>query len=102
MDIKIIKQVILKPLISEKTLNAYKVNKVCTFWVDSKSTKKDISYSFKEVYGIEPKSITTVVQRKDKTTRNKKTYDAKTTRKYVKKAYINIGENKLDTFENIK
>lgn len=101
MEVLSKKQVILKPVLSEKSLTYYKNFKVCTFWVKSDATKKDIEYSFKAAFGIEPKAVRTVVQRKNRTVRNRKTYSAQEIRKYVKKAYINIGDSSLEIFESI-
>jgi ribosomal protein L23 len=95
------KQVILKPVLSEKSLTYYKNFKVCTFMVAPHATKKDIEFSFKQAFGIDAKAVRTVVQRKNRTVRNRKTYSANEIRTYVKKAYINIGESSLDIFESI-
>jgi len=93
-------QVILRPVLSEKSLLSYNKDRVCTFWVDSKATKKHILKNFKDVFGIEPKSINTVVSRKENNLRTVSRISK--VRKMVKKAYINIGEESLDIFENIK
>ena len=94
------KQILIRPAISEKSLLNYRNNRVCTFWVNPKSTKADIGYNFKTLFDIEPKSIRTVVLH-DTSTRG--SYVNRTVkRRYMKKAYINIGDNKLDIFENIK
>ncbi len=106
MEVSNQKSVIVRPVLSEKSLNHYKDNKVCTFWVNPKSTKKDIMHSFRQVYGVEPKSIRTVVTRKLKPNVNRRSGNAKDTsrvnRVLSKKAYIGIGDNTLDIFENIK
>jgi ribosomal protein L23 len=102
MEVLTRKQVILRPVMSEKSLSFYKNNRVCSFWVDTKATKKDIVFSFKETFGVETKAIRTVVYRKNATVRNRKTYASKEVRKYVKKAYITIGEGTIDIFESIK
>jgi ribosomal protein L23 len=94
------KQVIVRPIISEKSIDYYSRLKVCSFLVDVKSSKKDILYTFKEMFGIEPESIKTVVFRK--ATKNRgKFYSDKYNRVYAKKAYIGIGDSTLDIFENI-
>lgn len=95
------KQVIVKPVISEKSLGFYKNFKVCTFEVEKFSTKRDIMYSFEEMFGIKPVSIRTVVSRTQINSRDNRTYRINTNRKEYKKAYIGIGDNKLDIFENI-
>jgi ribosomal protein L23 len=96
------KQVIIKPLISEKTLTLYHNLKVCTFIVERESTKKDIAFTFESMFGIKPEKVKVVVGRDAVSTRNRKTYQKKTKRLIRKKAYVSIGENKLDIFENIK
>lgn len=96
------KQVIMKPVVSEKSLNMYANLKVCTFEVAKDSTKKQIQYDFEAMFGIKPVSVTVVTKRDLINTRHKKTYQVKTRRNFAKKAYISIGENKLDIFENIK
>lgn len=96
------KQIILRPIVSEKSLNLYRNLKKCTFEVDRKASKKDIITSFQEMFGIKPESIEVLRIRKQRNVRNRKTYQILTIRKESKKAYISIGENKLDIFENIK
>lgn len=102
MEVLSKKQVILKPVLSEKSLTYYKNLKVCTFWVATDASKKDIQFSFKQAFGLDAKQVRTVVKRENRTIRNKKTYSSTEKRRYVKKAYINIGENSLDIFESIK
>jgi ribosomal protein L23 len=101
MEVLSKKQVIIKPILSEKSLTYYKNFKVCTFWVNPDASKKDIQFSFKSAFGIDAKTVRTVVQRKNRTVRNKKTYASKEIRTYVKKAYINIGDSSLEIFESI-
>lgn len=96
------KQVILKPVVSEKSLNMYKNLRKATFIVEKAASKKDIAFNFEQMFGIKPVGITVVSQRIERKTRNRKTYQLTTKRGMSKKAYINIGENKLDIFENIK
>jgi ribosomal protein L23 len=95
-------QVILKPILSEKSLTMYRLNRVCTCLVNPKSTKKDISFAFNQVYGIAPLSVRTVTSRKTIASRNKRTYKTTLNRSYVKKAYIGIGDKTFDLYENIK
>lgn len=106
MDTSVKKQVIIRPVLSEKSINFYKNYKVCTFWVSPKATKKEIGFSFKEAYGIEPKGVRTVVTRSYKPNKNRRSPNARESsrksRTYVKKAYINIDDNTLDIFESIK
>jgi large subunit ribosomal protein L23 len=96
------KQVILKPVVSEKSLGLYNNLKVCTFEVSRDSSKKQIAYDFENMFGIKPTKVSVIVGRNLVNTRNKKTYQVSTNRRYEKKAYITIGDNKLDIFENIK
>lgn len=100
MEVLLKKQTILKPVLSEKSLNSYHNNKVCVFWVDIKSTKTDIAKNFKDHFGIEALVVRTVIQRKNSKVRTKQRNAE--VRKLAKKAYINIGDNTLDIFENIK
>lgn len=76
--------------------------KVCTFEVSSDASKKQIAHDFEEMFAIKPVSVTVVTKRNLVNTRNPKTYQSSTRRVFAKKAYITIGENKLDIFENIK
>lgn len=99
MELSKKKQSILKPVLSEKSLKEYSVNKYCTFWVDPKATKAQIKSEFKSIFGIEPVSVRTVVSRK--TLKHRTISKISLNRKYVKKAYVNIGQNTLDIFENI-
>jgi len=96
------KQVILKPVISEKSLRLYRNMKTATFMVDRKASKKDIAYNFEQMFNIKPEKVAVVARRLETKARNRKTYQLTQKRKMGKKAYINIGENKLDIFENIK
>ena len=95
------KQVILKPVISEKSLGFYKNFKVTTFEVEKFSTKRDIKFAFEEMFGIKPVSIRTVRGRTEVSSRDRRTYRINVNRKEYKKAYIGIGDNKLDIFESI-
>lgn len=94
------KQIIIKPLLSEKSLGFYKNLKVCTFIVDTKASKKEIENAFKNIYGIEPVSVRTTLKRNYKVNR-KKVYSDKYKRTTQKKAYIDIGNSTLEIFENI-
>lgn len=96
------KQIILKPIFSEKTIDLYRNFKKCTFEVEYKSTKKQIATVFEELYGIKPESVDIVVLKKRRNVIDRNTYRVITKRKKGKKAYISIGDNKLDIFENIK
>lgn len=99
MDTKVKKQLFIRPVLSEKSLDAYRKNRVCTFWIAPQTTKSELKKEFNDVFGIVPLSITTVISRRNKSIRTAKKFD--TSRKYVKKAYVNIGDKKLDIFENI-
>ena len=96
------KQVILKPVISEKSLTLYRNLRTATFIVEKTASKKDIAYNFEQMFGIKPENVGVVLKREESKSRNRKTYQSNTKRSMSKKAYINIGENKLDIFENIK
>ncbi len=97
------KQVIIAPVITESSLLMYRNLKVCTFWVDVRSTKKDIAVKFEDLYGIKPVSVRTTLIKKRINYRNANArYKIQTSRKLKKKAYIDIGQNVLDIFENIK
>ncbi|BDQ04915.1 MAG: hypothetical protein KatS3mg084_0433 [Candidatus Dojkabacteria bacterium] len=97
------KQVIIAPIITESSLLMYRNSKVCTFWVDVRSSKKDIAVKFEGLYGIKPISIRTALIRKRISYRNTNArYEIQTSRKLKKKAYIDIGQNVIDIFENIK
>ncbi len=96
------KQVIFKPIVSEKSMTLYSNLKVCTFEVARDATKKQIENDFEIMFGIKPLKTTIVVNRELVNTRNRKTYQVSTNRRFTKKAYITIGDNKLDIFENIK
>lgn len=102
MKVAVKKQVIFKPIVSEKSLRLYNNFKVCTFVVSPDATKKQVEYSFEEVFGVKPEKIRVVMERDNVNSRHKKTYQVTTKRKASKKAYITIGDNKLDIFENIK
>lgn len=99
MEVNTKKQVILKPVLSEKSLNGYKNNKVCTFLIDPRTTKTEVRKEFELMFGVKPLTVTTVVSRKN--TKARTATRISTNRKYVKKAYVYIGENTLDIFENI-
>ncbi|GIW57592.1 MAG: hypothetical protein KatS3mg083_537 [Candidatus Dojkabacteria bacterium] len=97
------KQVIIAPIITESSLLMYRNSKVCVFWVDAKSTKKDIAVKFEELYGIKPVRVRTAIIKKRMNYRKPNAnYEIVTLRKLRKKAYIDIGQNVLDIFENIK
>lgn len=96
------KQVILKPVVSEKSLTMYANLKICTFEVSRDSSKKQIAYDFEQMFDLKPTDVKVVVNRNASTKhKSRKTGRLEIHRKYGKKAYISIGENKLDIFENL-
>jgi ribosomal protein L23 len=100
MEALVKKQSIIRPLLSEKSVTEYRKNRTCTFWVSPKATKTEIAHEFKELFDIEAVKVQTLVSRKETNVRTKTRSELK--RKVSKKAYINIGEQTLDIFENIK
>lgn len=95
------KIVIMKPVVSEKTLNSYRNMRVATFIVPTNMTKKDIVYNFEKLFGVKPVSIKTSIIKKSKNRRDRKTYRTITRRIEEKKAFIGIGDAKIEIFENI-
>jgi len=53
--------IILKPIITEKSLAAQQSLDKYAFWVDSNVTKNQIEASFKAVFGIKPLLINTII-----------------------------------------
>jgi large subunit ribosomal protein L23 len=64
--------IILKPIITEKSLAAQESQDKYAFWVPTNATKNQIKTSFKTVFGIEPLSVNTLTI-KGKTKTNWKT-----------------------------
>lgn len=64
--------IVLKPIITEKSLAAQQLQDRYAFWVPTNSTKNQIKTSFVSVFGIKPLSINTVTL-KGKTKTNWKT-----------------------------
>jgi ribosomal protein L23 len=92
---------LLRPVLSEKTLKMYNTFKICTFLVNRESTKKQIGYDFEEQFGVKPEAVRVVTSRDIVNTRNRKTYSQKLRRRFNKKAYISVGDNKIDIFEKV-
>lgn len=95
------KNVIIRPLVSEKSAKLYNEMKVVTFVVDRRASKKEVSFNFEQLFNIKPIKVNFVMTRSIKNTRDSKTYRLISSRKLMKKAYICIGDNKLEIFENL-
>jgi large subunit ribosomal protein L23 len=60
--------IILKPIITEKSLASQQTQDKYAFWVPTSATKNQITSSFKTVFGINPLKInTTIIKGKTKT-----------------------------------
>jgi len=64
--------IILKPIVTEKSLALQQSQDKYAFWTSTDATKNQIKTSFKTVFGIEPLSINTIII-KGKTKTNWKT-----------------------------
>lgn len=94
------KQAILKPKISESSVELYKKERVATFLVSVDTSKENLKVLFNEIYGFKPEKVNTVITRSIRNVRNKK-YRTITKRKFYKKAYFWLGnENKIEAFES--
>lgn len=89
----------MKPIITEKTTQLYKDQKVCTFTVNEKLNKYKIADEFKANYSIEPLEVR-VLNRLGKYKRHRGNFRKFTLVGNKKLAYIKIGpKSKLDLFE---
>jgi large subunit ribosomal protein L23 len=64
--------IILKPIITEKSLALQQSQDKYAFWTPLSATKNQIKTSFKTVFGIEPLSVNTIIL-KGKTKNNGRT-----------------------------
>lgn len=64
--------IILKPVITEKSLSGQQTQDKYVFWAPVSATKNQIKNSFKTVFGIKPLSVNTIIL-KGKTKTNWKT-----------------------------
>ena len=64
--------IVLKPIITEKSLASQQTQDKYGFWVPTSATKNQIKVSFKSVFGINPLSVNTITL-KGKTKTNGRT-----------------------------
>ena len=64
--------IILKPIVTEKSLNLQQTQDKYAFWAPINANKNQIKTSFKTVFGVEPLSVNTIIL-KGKTKTNWKT-----------------------------
>jgi large subunit ribosomal protein L23 len=71
--------IVLKPIVTEKSLAAQQSQDKYGFWVPTSATKNQIRVSFKSVFGIKPLSVNTI-------TLKGKTKTSGRTRKLIEKS----------------
>ncbi len=64
-SVKLLQQVsvydiIVKPVLTEKTMNMQEQKNQYVFVVDKRATKNDIKRAIKEIYGVEPIKVNTI------------------------------------------
>lgn len=77
-------QIILKPLITEKSLSLIDDNNTYVFHVHSRATKIDVKKSIESIFGVSPSGVRTVV------VPFKWRMQRKLVRKSYKKAYVSL------------
>lgn len=90
---------IIKPVLTEKSISLYKNEKIASFHVSHNSTKTSISESIFLAYGFRPKKVS-ILNKHDVSKIRFKTGRVKFKRSYFKKAYVWINSNKLEEFED--
>ena len=91
--------VIISPVLTEKTMNLTQNENKVTVKVNAKSNKDEIKDAFEAIFGVKPSKVNIVVVKgKVKTFRGRSTGTQRT----VKKAYVSLpADAKLDLSANI-
>lgn len=94
--------IIIKPIITEKmTLMEAKLNRVA-FIVDRRANKIEIANAIKELYGVTPVSVNTLIRPGKAKSRYTKSGYLKGRTNTTKKAIITLAEgDKIDFYSNI-
>lgn len=88
-------QIIVKPIITEKTMDLTKIGKFC-FYVQKNAPKKEIEKAIKKLYGVDATDVN-IIKVHGKTVRKGKFYGQQ---KDFKKAIITLKKGqKIDGFE---
>ncbi len=89
--------VIIKPVISEKTYNQAEVLDTYTFIVDPAASKPEISDALEAIFeGVKVKKVRTL-NRKGKTVRNRKS-NATSKRSDTKRAIVTLSEGSIELY----
>ena len=89
--------VIIKPVISEKTYNQAEVLDTYTFIVDPSASKPEISDAIEAIFdGVKVKKVRTMV-RKGKTVRNRRS-NTKSQRSDTKRAIVTLSEGSIELY----
>ncbi len=89
--------VIIRPVISEKTYTQSEANNAYTFVVSARASKPEISQAVEAIFdGVKVSKVNTL-NRKGKRVRNRKT-NIKTTRPTTKRAIVTLSEGEIELF----
>ena len=89
--------VIIKPVIAEKTYNQAEVLDTYTFIVDPSASKPEISDAIEAIFdGVKVKKVRTMV-RKGKTVRNRKS-NSMSKRSDTKRAIVTLSEGSIELY----
>jgi len=90
--------VLIKPVITEKSLQLASKQNIYTFKVTPSATKPQIAQAVRELYGVEVKKVRTVMNQAESRRTGRKRLKASTTK--TKKALVQLKEgDKIEIFD---
>jgi len=90
--------VIIKPVVSEKSFNATEANNAYTFIVAKAASKPEISDAVEAMFGVKVAKVNTL-NRKGKQTRNRRN-NTTSMRPSTKRAIVTLSEGEIDLYSN--
>lgn len=90
--------VIIKPVVSEKSFNATEANNAYTFIVAKTASKPEISDAVEAMFGVKVARVNTL-NRKGKQTRNRRN-NTTSMRPSTKRAIVTLSEGEIDLYSN--
>ncbi len=90
--------VIIEPVISEKSFTASEERNAYTFIVAPSASKPEISDAIEALFGVKVAKVNTM-NRKGKRTRNRKN-NTTSTRPTTKRAVVTLSEGEIDLYSN--
>ncbi|MDH4364177.1 MAG: 50S ribosomal protein L23 [Acidimicrobiia bacterium] len=89
--------VVIRPVVSEKTYQQNEANNTYTFVVAPKASKPEIALAIEAIFdGVKVSKVNTL-NRKGKRVRNRKT-NTKSTRSTTKRAIVTLSEGEIELF----